>query len=134
MIRQDQKTIAILDDDPAVGRALRALLQSVGGHEVWPLEEPRGAYCPQELFDGVDLLLLLAVSGEERHKGLITAMRSTPQTSRIPVLVLSTGRKHAAGRGGRGRGIAVQHRRAGPQDRSCPLHLGEWHEAAGSRG
>jgi hypothetical protein len=93
MIRQDQKTIATLGDDPVVGWALRALLQSVGGHAVWPLQEPRGAYCPRELFDGVDLLLLLpAVSGEERHTGLITAMRSTPQTSRIPVLVLSTGR------------------------------------------
>jgi hypothetical protein len=93
MIRQDQKTIATLGDDPVVGWALRALLQSIGGHAVWPLQEPRGAYCPQELFDGVDLLLLFpALSGEERHKGLITAMRSTPQTSRIPVLALSTGR------------------------------------------
>jgi hypothetical protein len=53
----------------------------------WNLQEPRGAYCLQEL-----LLLFPALSGEERHKGLITAMRSTPQTSRIPVLALSTGR------------------------------------------
>lgn len=74
-----------------VGRALEALLRSVG-YEVRLLGEPE-AYRPEELFEGVDVLLLGPGLGADRRENYLRAMESTLETAAIPVLAFSPGPK-----------------------------------------
>lgn len=84
-------TIAILGGNAVVGRALEVLLRGVG-YEVRLLGEP-GAYRPEELFEGVDVLLLGPGLGADRREDYLRAMVSTLRTAAIPVLSFSPGPK-----------------------------------------
>ena len=81
-------TIAILGGNSVVGCGLGQLLQGVG-YEIRLLEEP-GAFRPQELLEGVDVQLLMPYLGKAFRETFVIAIGSTPETSRIPVLALST--------------------------------------------
>lgn len=77
------------------GRALEALLQGVG-YETRLIEDPP-ASGPEELLDGVKLLLLAPTLSSESREALLADMRSTLDASGIPVLTLSTTLKEALG-------------------------------------
>ena len=88
MTRQTPTTVAILGGNSVVGRALVQLLQGVG-YEVRLLEEPEG-FRPQELLEGVDVLILMpAGPGKAFREDFLIAVRSTLSAARIPVLALS---------------------------------------------
>lgn len=81
-------TIAILEPNPVVGRAVEALLGDTG-YDVRILEAPLENKSLAEALDGVDVLLLGSGLDAEWREGFLRAMRSTPKTVAIPVLSLS---------------------------------------------
>ena len=79
------------------GRALEALLQGVGYDTRLIEDSPESP--PEQLFDGVRLLLLAPTLSTESREGFLAEMRSTLAAANIPVLTLSTTIKEALGDG-----------------------------------
>jgi hypothetical protein len=86
--RWQPTTIAILDGDTIVGNAL-ALLLGGFGYDAKTLEEsPAGR--PEDLLDGVDLLLVAPGVSAGPRRTFLGAMRATSRTAKMPVLALSS--------------------------------------------
>ena len=79
------------------GRALEALLQGVG-YDTRLIEDPPER-SPEQLLDGVRLLLLAPTLSAESEETLLAEMGSTLDAANIPVLTLSTTLKEAPGDG-----------------------------------
>jgi hypothetical protein len=90
-------TIAILGGNSVAGRALEALLQGVG-YDTRLFEDPPER-SPEQLLEGVRLLLLAPTLSAELRETLLAEMGSTPDVANIPVLTLSTSLKEAPGDG-----------------------------------
>ncbi|MBA3636173.1 MAG: hypothetical protein H0W57_07120 [Rubrobacteraceae bacterium] len=79
------------------GRALEALLQGVG-YDTRLIEDPPES-TPEQLLEGVRLLLLAPTLSAESRETLLADMGSTLEAANIPVLTLSTTIKEALGDG-----------------------------------
>ncbi len=90
-------TIAIFGGNSVAGRALEALLQGVG-YDTRLIEDPPERP-PEELLDGVRLLLLAPALSTESRETLLAEMGGTLDAANIPVLTLSTTIKEALGDG-----------------------------------
>ena len=90
-------TIAILGGNSVSGRALEALLQGVGYDTRLIEDSPERP--PEQLLEGVRLLLLAPALSEESRETLLADMGSTLDAAHIPVLTLSTILKEAQGEG-----------------------------------
>ncbi len=90
-------TIAILGGYSVAGRALEALLQGVG-YDTRLIEDPPKS-TPEQLLEGVRLLLLAPTLSAESREVLFAEMGSTLHSANIPVLTLSTTLKEALGDG-----------------------------------
>src|ERR687890_1507225 len=90
-------TIAILGGNSVSGRALEALLLGVG-YDTRLIEDPPDRP-PEELLDGVRLLLLAPTLSAESRENLLAEMGGTLDAANIPVLTLSTTIKEALGDG-----------------------------------
>jgi hypothetical protein len=86
-------TIAILGGNSVAGRALEALLQGVG-YDTRLIEDPPER-SPEQLLEGVRLLLLAPTLSAESWETLLAEMGSTLDAINIPVLTLSTSLKEA---------------------------------------
>src|SRR5215204_6531263 len=86
-------TIAILGGNSVAGRALEALLQGVG-YDTRLIEDPPDR-SPEELLEGVRLLLIAPTLSAEAREVLLAKMGGTLEAANIPVLTLSTTRKEA---------------------------------------
>ena len=86
-------TIAILGGNSVAGRALEALLQGVG-YDTRLIEDPPERP-PEEILDGVGLLLLAPTLSPESRESLLADLGSTLDAATIPVLTLSTTLKEA---------------------------------------
>ena len=75
------------------GRALEALLQGVG-YDTRLIEDPPERP-PEEVLDGVGLLLLAPTLSAESRESLLAELGSTPESANIPVLTLATTLKEA---------------------------------------
>jgi hypothetical protein len=73
------------------GRALEALLQGVG-YDTRLIEDPPER-SPEQLLEGVKLLLLAPTLSAESRETLLADMGSTLDAANIPVLTLSTSLK-----------------------------------------
>jgi hypothetical protein len=85
--------IAILGGNSVAGRALEALLQGVG-YDTRLIEDPPDRP-PEELLEGVRLLLLAPTLSAESRETLLEEMGSTLEAANIPVLTFSTSLKEA---------------------------------------
>ena len=79
------------------GRALEALLQGVG-YDTRLVEDPPES-SPEEILEGVRLLLLAPTLSPESRETLLADMGGTLDAANIPVLTLSTTIKEALGDG-----------------------------------
>jgi hypothetical protein len=79
------------------GRALEALLQGVGYDT--RVEEDPPERSPEQLLEGVRLLLLAPTLSAESRETLLAEMGSTLDAANIPVLTLTTTLKEAPGDG-----------------------------------
>src|SRR5919112_1347620 len=86
-------TIAILGGNSVAGRALEALLQGVG-YDTRLIEDPPERP-PEELLDGIRLLLLAPTLSAESRETLLAEMGGTLDAANIPVLTLTTTLKEA---------------------------------------
>src|ERR671912_778960 len=86
-------TIAILRRNSAAGRALEALLQGVGYRT--RLIEDLPERSPEQLLEGVRLLLLAPTLSAESRETLLAEMGTTLEAANIPVLTLTTTLKEA---------------------------------------
>jgi hypothetical protein len=75
------------------GRALEALLQGVG-YDTRLIEDPPER-SPEQLLEGVRLLLLAPTLSTETRETLLAEMGSTLEAANIPVLTLTTTLKEA---------------------------------------
>ena len=90
-------TIAILGGNSVAGRALEALLQGVG-YDTRLIEDPPESP-PEQLLDGVRLLLLAPILSTESREALLAKMGAALDAANIPVLTLSTTIREALGDG-----------------------------------
>lgn len=79
------------------GRALEALLQGVG-YDTRLIEDPPEGN-PEELLDGVRLLLFAPTLSAESRDALLADLGGTLAVADVPVLTLSTGLREALGDG-----------------------------------
>ena len=79
------------------GRALEALLQDVG-YDTRLIEDPPERP-PEQILEGVRLLLLAPTLSSESRETLLAEMDSTLEAANIPVLTLSTTLKEDPGYG-----------------------------------
>ncbi len=79
------------------GRALEALLHGVG-YDTRLIEDPPES-TPEQLLEGVRLLLLAPTLSAESRETLLADMGSNLEAANIPVLTLSTTIKEALGDG-----------------------------------
>jgi hypothetical protein len=86
-------TIAILGGNSVAGRALEALLQGVG-YDTRLIEDPPER-SPEQLLEGVRLLLLAPTLSAESRETLLAEMGSALAAANLPVLTLSTSLKEA---------------------------------------
>src|ERR687898_824368 len=86
-------TIAILGGNSVAGRALEALLQGVG-YDTRLIEDPPEKP-PEQLLEGVRLLLIAPTLSAESRETLLAEMGGTLDAANIPVLTLSTTLKEA---------------------------------------
>jgi hypothetical protein len=90
-------TIAIVGGNSVAGRALEALLQGVGYDTRLIEDPPEGP--PEQLLEGVRVMLLAPTLGAESRETLLADMGSTLHAKNVPVLTLSTTFKEAPGDG-----------------------------------
>src|SRR5215218_7916884 len=81
-------TIAILGGNSVAGRALEALLQGVG-YDTRLVDDPPER-SPEELLEGVRLLLIAPTLSAESRESLLADMDGSLDAANIPVLTLST--------------------------------------------
>jgi len=81
-------TVAILGGNSVAGRALEALLQGVG-YDTRLIEDPPES-APEQLLEGVKLLLIAPTLSAESREVLLAEMGGTLDAAHIPVLTLST--------------------------------------------
>jgi hypothetical protein len=86
-------TIAIVGGYSVAGRALEALLQGVG-YDTRLIEDPPERP-PEQILEGVRLLLLAPTLSAELRETLLEEMGSTLEAANIAVLTLSTSLKEA---------------------------------------
>src|SRR5829696_1308820 len=86
-------TIAILGGNSVAGRALEALLQGVG-YDTRLIEDPPER-SPEQLLEGVRLLLIDPTLSAESREILLAEMGSALDAANIPVLTLTTKLKEA---------------------------------------
>ena len=86
-------TIAILGGNSVAGRALEALLQGVG-YDTRLIEDPPEKP-PEQLLEGVRLLLLAPTLSAESRETLLAEMDDPLEAANIPVLTLTTTLKEA---------------------------------------
>src|SRR5688572_29657407 len=86
-------TIAIVGGNSVAGRALEALLQGVG-YDTRLIEDPPDRP-PEQILEGVRLLLLAPTLSAESRETLLEEMGNTLEAANIPVLTLSTSLKEA---------------------------------------
>lgn len=88
-------TIAILGGNAVVGRALEVLLRSVGYEVRLWLEDPEAYDGPEELLEGVDVLLLGPGldAAEERREKYLRDVKGVLETAAIAVLAFSPGQE-----------------------------------------
>ena len=86
-------TIAILGGNSVAGRALEVLLQVVG-YDTRLIEDPPER-SPEQLLEGVRVLLLAPTLSAESRETLLADLGSTLDAANIPVLTLSTSLKEA---------------------------------------
>src|ERR687898_3477718 len=86
-------TIAILGANSVAGRALGALLQGLG-YDTRLIEDPPER-SPEQILEGVRLLLLAPALSAESRETLLVEMGGTLDAANIPVLTLSTSLKEA---------------------------------------
>jgi hypothetical protein len=79
------------------GRALEALLQGVG-YDTCLIEDPPER-SPEQILEGIKVLLLAPALSAESRETLLAEMGSTLEAANIPVLTLSTSLKEDAGYG-----------------------------------
>jgi len=80
-------TIAILGDDPVIGRALESLLASADYVARFFSEYPEGEAEPLE---GARVALVLPASSSKRREALLHLISTTASTTDLPVLELTT--------------------------------------------
>src|SRR5215204_2709246 len=90
-------TIAILGGNTVAGRALEALLQGVG-YDTRLIEDPLESP-PEQLLEGVRLLLLAPTLSAESREAFLAEMGGPLDAAHIPVLTLSTTIREALGDG-----------------------------------
>jgi len=90
-------TIAILGGNTVAGRALEALLQGVG-YDTRLIEDPLESP-PEQLLEGVRLLLLAPTLSAESREALLAETGGPLDAAHIPVLTLSTTIREALGDG-----------------------------------
>ena len=90
-------TIAIVGGNSVAGRALEVLLQGVG-YDTRLIEDPPERP-PEQLLEGVRLLLLAPTLSTESRETLLAEMGSSLHAANIPVLTLSTSLKEAVAGG-----------------------------------
>ena len=86
-------TIAILGGNSVAGRALEALLQGVG-YDTRLIEDPPEKP-PEQVLEGVRLLLLAPTLSAESRETLLAEMSGSLDAANIPVLTLTTTLKEA---------------------------------------
>jgi hypothetical protein len=86
-------TVAILGGNSVAGRALEALLQGVG-YDTCLIEDPPER-APEQLLEGVRLLLIAPTLSAESRESLLAEMGGKLEAANIPVLTLSTTLKEA---------------------------------------
>ena len=91
MLPETRTTVAILSDNPLVGRVLELLLKSAG-YGVRLLEDP-AAQRVEDSLQGVDIVLLGRGLSDGRREDFLGALASTLETATIPVLSFSPGPK-----------------------------------------
>src|SRR5918995_4469435 len=85
--------IAILGGNSVAGRALEALLQGVG-YDTRLIEDPPER-SPEQVLEGVRLLLLAPTLSAESRETLLAEMSGSLDAANIPVLTLTTTLKEA---------------------------------------
>jgi hypothetical protein len=80
-------TIAIPGDNPVIGRALESLLASADYAARFYSEYPQGEAEP---LGGARVALVLPASSSRRQEALLTLIRTTPSTTNLPVIELTT--------------------------------------------
>ena len=80
-------TIAILGDDPVIGRALESLLASADYVARFFSEYPEGVAEP---LGGARVALVLPASSSKRQEALMHLIKTTPATANLPVIELTT--------------------------------------------
>jgi hypothetical protein len=80
--------VAILGGNSVVGRSLEVLLEG-GGYSTRIIEEPVTGK-PQELLEGIRLLLVAPTPDTDSREGFLASMGSVPGVAAVPVLRLST--------------------------------------------
>ena len=93
MLPETRTTVAILSDNPLVGRVLELLLKSAG-YGVRLLEDP-AAQRVEDSLEGVDIVLLGRGLSDGRREDFLGALASTLETATIPVLSFSPGPERA---------------------------------------
>ena len=88
MSEKEKTTIALLGTDTMVGRALSLLLQGEG-YEIRMAEAPQ-AGTPDDLMEGVDLLLIPPDLVQRRFEESLAALRGKRERLGVPVLSLSS--------------------------------------------
>lgn len=86
--QESPTTIAILSGNPLVNRIIGSLLEGFG-YEIRLLDEAPNE-SNEQIFKGVDLVLLGPTISDGFQRAFLSFMRSTPQTASIPVLTLTT--------------------------------------------
>ncbi len=84
---QAARTVLVIDDDPAIGALLRAVLTRAGQQVVLATDVP----ATRQLLatHAIDLILLDLTLGDADGRNLLVAFKETPATAAIPVIVLS---------------------------------------------
>ena len=93
MLPETRTMVAILSDNPLVGRVLELLLKSAG-YGVRLLEDP-AAQRVEDSLQGVDIVLLGRGLSDGRREDFLGALASTLETATIPVLSFSPGPERA---------------------------------------
>ena len=83
-----KQRILLVDDEPAFTRLLRLNLESVGGYEVWEVNDPAEAVAAARQFLP-DLILLDISMSDPDGSALAVELRKDPALRQAPILFLT---------------------------------------------
>jgi hypothetical protein len=83
----ESTTVAIIGENPVVGKALESLLLSSNLGARYFFDYPTG---PAECLGGAKVAIVLPASSTERCEALIASIRSHPATVDLPIIELIT--------------------------------------------